>query len=196
MGRLIPFRRRGKRTRRTPPHWRGSNVRARRESWGEAMSAVRPMLLLIALVAVWLVWDKPALIGLPDLRATDPVEIDYRFPLCGPPDYPRSCVVDGDTVRIDGTRIRVLGIDTAETEARCAAEAERAERSTLALQEWLNRGPFTMQGRLGDNEDKYGRPLRTLWREGENGTRDEAATFMRTFGGARRNDGEARGDWC
>jgi endonuclease YncB( thermonuclease family) len=45
-----------------------------------------------------------------------------------------NCVVDGDTIWIDGEKIRVADIDAPETHApRCRAEAELGRRATLRL---------------------------------------------------------------
>ncbi|MFT6472924.1 MAG: hypothetical protein ACJA1G_001234 [Qipengyuania sp.] len=46
-------------------------------------------------------------------------------------------VVDGDTHKLGDSS--VVGIDTAEKDADCPAEAVQAEASTRALQGWLNR---------------------------------------------------------
>ncbi|MEP3144956.1 hypothetical protein [Qipengyuania citrea] len=83
------------------------------------------------------------------------------------------------------TSVRVVGIDTAEKDAGCPAEAVQAEASTRALQGWLNRGPFRMTHRLDEPTDRYGRALRTVYRLRSDGREDRQADFMRREGGAR-----------
>ncbi|MBL4641338.1 MAG: hypothetical protein JKX86_05925 [Verrucomicrobiales bacterium] len=61
-------------------------------------------------------------------------------------------------------------------------EAVQAEASTKALQGWLNRGPFRMTHRLDDSTDRYGRPLRTVYRLRPDGSEDRRADFMRPRG--------------
>jgi micrococcal nuclease len=82
-----------------------------------------------------------------------------RFELCSPGNF-KTCVVDGDTVRINFRRIRLSGIDAPETHpSRCAAEKELGDRATRRLLEILNAGRWveTTHGR-----DIYGRTLATF----------------------------------
>lgn len=53
-----------------------------------------------------------------------------------------NCVVDGDTVRLEGMKIRLLDIDAAEPGARCYAERILAARAAARLAELL--GPAMM----------------------------------------------------
>jgi endonuclease YncB( thermonuclease family) len=102
------------------------------------------------------------------------------------------CVVDGDTIRIGDRRIRLVGFDAPEKNARCEAERLGAARATAALQDWLNRGPFTMRVEAGtDRTDRYGRDLRAALRE-------EGALSGYMVGGnlARSYGGGSRGGWC
>lgn len=67
-------------------------------------------------------------------------------------------VVDGDTVRIHGTRMRLLDIDAPEIfHPRCARETEIGAAAKTRLAELLAAGPM----RLADSgeRDDYGRPL-------------------------------------
>lgn len=70
-----------------------------------------------------------------------------------------NCVVDGDTVRSAGTKIRVMDIDAPETHPpHCLVEAILGEKATNRLQALLNSGPFSTE--TGDrDEDRYGRKL-------------------------------------
>lgn len=67
-----------------------------------------------------------------------------------------NCVVDGDTLWLDGEKIRLLNIDAPEVRARCSAEKQRAGAATRELAFLLNRQPIRVQ-RQG--EDRYGRTL-------------------------------------
>ena len=75
-----------------------------------------------------------------------------------------TCVVDGDTFWLNGTKIRVADIDTPET-ARpgCAAERTLGERATVRFTALLNEGGFTL---TGSGQDRYGRELRVVERDG------------------------------
>jgi micrococcal nuclease len=112
------------------------------------------------------------------------------FRLCEGP-VRRTCVVDGDTLWLDGTKIRIADIDTPEThEPRCAAEAERGRRATERLKDWLNAGPFDVVAASDGYADRYGRKLRILARGG----RSVGDTLI-AEGLAHPWDG-ARHGWC
>jgi endonuclease YncB( thermonuclease family) len=101
-----------------------------------------------------------------------------------------TCVIDGDTFRWQGERIRLLEIDAPETHpSRCAAEAELGQRATLRLQQLLNAGGWTLE--RGDRDrDQYGRLLRRV----AIGKTDAGAILV-AEGLARPWDG-ARHPWC
>jgi micrococcal nuclease len=103
----------------------------------------------------------------------------------------QNCVIDGDTIRYAGTKIRLEDIDTPEThEPRCASEAALGRRATRRLLELVNAGPFQLV-RIGDrDEDRYGRKLRTITRNGRSvGDVLIAEGLARPWDGARRS-------WC
>lgn len=83
-------------------------------------------------------------------------------------------VVDGDTIRIDRTRIRLLDIDTPEiTRPRCPAELARgreARKRLEALIEGAGRAELVGNGA----RDRRGRPLARLILDG----RDVGETLM------------------
>ena len=111
------------------------------------------------------------------------------FALCVRPDQ-HNCVIDGDTIRYGGRKIRLADIDAPEThEPKCASEAARGRRATLRLLELVNAGPFELVSN-GRDEDRYGRKLRTIERNG----RSVGDTLV-AEGLARRWDGARRG-WC
>lgn len=73
-----------------------------------------------------------------------------------------NCVVDGDTIWLEGQKIRVADIDAPEThEYRCASEKELGDRATKRLKDLLESGPITL-GSIDRDEDRYGRKLRIV----------------------------------
>jgi endonuclease YncB( thermonuclease family) len=79
----------------------------------------------------------------------------------------RHCIVDGDTLWSNGVKIRVADIDTPEvSQPHCAAEKALGNRATVRLMELVNAGPFEVRAWQGRDEDKYGRKLRVLIRDG------------------------------
>lgn len=101
-----------------------------------------------------------------------------------------NCVVDGDTFRFHGEKIRIADIDTPETHGpRCAAEGELGAQATRRLQTLMNEGPFSLES--GDRDtDRYGRTLRVVTRKGQS-----IGNQLVTEGLARHWDG-ARRPWC
>lgn len=88
-----------------------------------------------------------------------------RFPICGS-GARIDCVVDGDTIWLAGTKIRIADINTPEIASpQCAAERRLGEQATMRLQALLEAGPFEVRAGLRD-EDRYGRKLRTFHRQG------------------------------
>lgn len=78
-----------------------------------------------------------------------------------------ACVIDGDTLWIDGTKVRIADIDAPEiSEPKCASELALGNRATERLIELVNQGPFEMQAWPGREKDRYGRALRVLVRNG------------------------------
>ena len=69
----------------------------------------------------------------------------------------RNCVVDGDTARIGGVKVRIADIDAPETRpSRCRRKALLGDRATRRLRELLSAGPFRL-ARLERDADRYGR---------------------------------------
>ncbi|HEX7820301.1 MAG TPA: thermonuclease family protein [Sphingobium sp.] len=104
----------------------------------------------------------------------------------------RNCVVDGDTIWLEGVKIRVADIDAPETHPpRCTVEANLGTRATQRLQELINAGPFEVQQAPdGRDEDRYGRKLRVLVRHGQS-----LGDVLVSEGLARRWTGR-REPWC
>jgi endonuclease YncB( thermonuclease family) len=98
-------------------------------------------------------------------------------------------VIDGDTFELDGQRIRIADIDTPEVNGRCPAETALAARATARMSELLSEGPFEL-GAVGRDEDRYGRKLRIVIRDGRSvGDRLVAEGLARTWTGRRE-------PWC
>lgn len=189
--RFNPKRRRRGKTRSVPP----ARFKPRPPGWRDAFVSLRPWLLLIGFVTMAYIFTLPGVFSAPGWLSSEPQVIEGRFTRCGR-GRGYYCVVDGDTFKLGNTSVRVVGIDTAEKDADCAAEAVQAEASTEALQAWLNRGPFRMTHRLDEPIDRYGRSLRTVYRLRPDGSEDRLADFMRREGGARVYWGGGRGEWC
>lgn len=102
-----------------------------------------------------------------------------------------NCVVDGDTLWSHGVKIRIADIDTPEiSQPGCAAEKALGEEATIRLIELVNGGPFQMQAWPGRDEDKYGRKLRVLVRDGRSlGNILVSEGLARTWTGRRQ-------PWC
>jgi len=111
------------------------------------------------------------------------------FAICGA--RRKTCVVDGDTIWLDGIKIRVADIDTPEVKTpKCAAEKALADRATSRLTDLLNEGSFEVLPLGSRDADRYGRKLRVLVRDGRS-LGDQLVTegLARTWSGRRE-------PWC
>lgn len=73
-----------------------------------------------------------------------------------------NCVVEGDTIWLNGQNIRVADIDAPEThEYRCPEEKSLGDRATQRVQELVNSGPVTLRS-IDRDEDIHGRKLRVV----------------------------------
>lgn len=117
-------------------------------------------------------------------------EITRSFTLCHTGGG-TNCVVDGDTIWLDGEKIRVADIDAPEThEPRCEKEADLGRRATDRLHQLVNAGPFSVATLGGRDNDRYGRKLRVLTRNGRSlGDMLVAEGLARTWAGRRE-------PWC
>ncbi len=113
-----------------------------------------------------------------------------RFTLCGGPNDD-NCVIDGDTIRLAGERVRLEDIDAPETHnARCAYEQQLGDRATRRLAELINAGPFELVSAGERDRDQYGRALRVVVRNGQSlGDTLVGEGLARTWDGARH-------PWC
>ncbi len=114
-----------------------------------------------------------------------------RFALCAGP-VRQTCVVDGDTLWLKGAKIRIADIDTPViARPGCQREALLGRRATERLRDLLNAGPFTLAPPPnGRTEDRYGRQLRIVYRNGESLGQVLVREGLATrWGGPRR-------EWC
>ncbi len=101
-----------------------------------------------------------------------------------------NCVIDGDTIRYGGIKIRLEDIDAPEVfSPRCASEARLGQRAAERLLHLMNSGPFQLVSGERD-EDRYGRKLRTIERGGRS-----LGEVLVAEGLARRWEGGRR-SWC
>jgi micrococcal nuclease len=101
-----------------------------------------------------------------------------------------NCVVDGDTIWMDGEKIRIADIDAPETHpSRCAEEARLGNAATKRLQVLLNTGPIKLVSADRDT-DRYGRKLRIVMRNGRS-----VGGLLIEEGLARAWEGHRR-PWC
>lgn len=102
-----------------------------------------------------------------------------------------SCVVDGDTIWLRGTKIRMADIDTPEVHSpKCPEEKILGNRATDRLVELLNEGSFEAVPIGSRDTDKYGRKLRVLVRDGRSiGDQLVHEGLARTWSGRRE-------PWC
>ena len=101
-----------------------------------------------------------------------------------------NCVVDGDTIWLEGHKIRIADIDAPEThDPRCQSEKELGDRATLRLQQLLDSGTVTLQP-IDRNKDVYGRELRLVLVDGRSvGDTLVSEGLARWYAGGRR-------PWC
>ncbi|ANI78228.1 thermonuclease family protein [Sphingobium sp. EP60837] len=116
--------------------------------------------------------------------------LSAQFGLCGRSVQADNCVIDGDTFRMAGEKVRIADIDTPETHgARCGAEGALGRQATMRLQALLNAGPFAVASYQRDR-DRYGRLLRLVTRQGQSiGALLVAEGLARPWSGARQ-------PWC
>ena len=103
----------------------------------------------------------------------------------------QNCVIDGDTIRYGGIKIRLADIDAPEISSpQCSAEAVAGHRAKDRLLELINAGPVQLVHGGGPDADKYGRKLRVIERNGRSlGDILVAEGLARRWNGVRRS-------WC
>lgn len=76
-------------------------------------------------------------------------------------------VIDGDTLEIHGTRIRLHGIDTPESKQTCVANGSKyrcGQKAALALADKIQRSPIRC---LVKDTDRYSRSIAVCYKNGE-----------------------------
>jgi micrococcal nuclease len=178
MGDVLKYRRR-----RRPDLWRQGTARK------SGVSRSPTLLLLSIGVAIGAV-SGLGLLNWPGLSSMTAQPSSVRFGRCHMGGG-INCVVDGDTFWFNGERVRVADIDAPETHPpRCPAEADLGNRATERLHELLNAGPFTLQSGSSPDEDRYGRKLRIVERNGRSlGSQLVSEGLARPWMGSRQ-------PWC
>lgn len=132
----------------------------------------------------------PAALPAPQMEEQTAPDRQVQMALCN--DGPRyTCVVDGDTFWLEGTKIRIADIDTPEvSQPQCDYELALGNQATYRLIELLKAGPFELHT-IGDrDEDGFGRKLRVVIRDGRSlGDQLVAEGLARTWTGRRE-------PWC
>lgn len=99
-----------------------------------------------------------------------------------------SCVLDGDTIRIDGKRVEIAGIAApAIVDAQCPEERSRGIDAAVRLADLLNGGNVTVGAPI---RDAYGREVRKV----QVGDEDVGDSLI-DAGLARKYDGTPQ-EWC
>ena len=103
----------------------------------------------------------------------------------------QTCVVNGDTLWLDGAKIRLADINTPEvSQPHCASEGALGEAATRRLIALLNAGPFSLERQGRRDVDRYGRLLRVVTRDGQSLGRVLVAEGLAEEWQGRR------GNWC
>jgi len=146
-------------TKRFKPNRHTPSFKPKRRDIRLALLAVPVLIVAGALL-------DPRLIGpVGPLGATEVVSA--KFTACSGGNDP-ACVIDGDTFRLGDRTIRITGIDAPEiAHPLCPAEAEVGRRSAERLLALLNQGPFDMIAHRLQREDRHGRSLMVLRRDGK-----------------------------
>lgn len=189
MEKIVKFRRRRKKGGKLPPEWQPYTVRKKKVTvWLGAIAAAM-LGALIGIGSLHFGGQHAVETKMSQLLAAGP-DVKRHFSLCHTGGG-LNCVVDGDTIWMDGVKIRVADIDAPETHpSRCPYEADLGNRATVRLQELLNSGSVKDRSDGLRDADRYGRKLRTLWVNGHS----VGATLI-SEGLARKWDG-SRHPWC
>lgn len=111
--------------------------------------------------------EMPASVARSIEVAAEPATANYavQFAKCGR--VRTTCVVDGDTFWLNGQKIRIADIDTPEiSKPQCSEELALGLRATDRLIVLLNEGTFALAISEWGDEDRYGRKLRLIVRQG------------------------------
>lgn len=134
--------------------------------------------------------QRPQTVATPASAAVPAVAVaSPPWPRCG--GGGSRCVIDGDTIKMDGVTIRIADIDAPETGgARCESERALGDRATARLAVLLAAGPIELRSYDRRGVDQYGRSLRVVERDGRSlGSILVAEGLARPWTGKRR-------PWC
>ena len=139
---------------------------------------------LAVVVLTGMVATRSSVIGPAVAMAASP-----QFELCGM--VHKTCVVDGDTFWLEGRKVRIADIDTPEVnEPKCDSEYALGMKATHRLRDLLNAGAFELKPIPGRDQDRYGRDLRVVVRNGRSiGDQLVSEGLARTWSGRRE-------PWC
>ncbi len=182
-----------------PPPYRRPAVDRRPRSRVRPLGMPRPLyglvtaLVLVAGITAWETF-APGVFDLvrAPLATRVLAQVDRSFVACVNGRPLAGCVVDGDTLKVDGTTIRIADIDAPEVfSPSCPAERALGEAASRRLLALVREGPFDLAAAPdGRDEDPYGRKLRVLVRNGASlGEALVAEGVARRWNGARRS-------WC
>jgi endonuclease YncB( thermonuclease family) len=101
-----------------------------------------------------------------------------------------NCVIDGDTIRYEGVKIRLADIAPEISAPKCPYEADLGHKAKRRLLELINAAPIDVVPTGGRDVDRYGRKLRLILQNGRS-----LADILVAEGLARRWNG-ARKPWC
>lgn len=155
-----------------------------RKNWVYAVLFAAPF---IGIAGAWLWHADPAAPS--DESAGSTEQYDVTFDRSSGP-VRVTCVVDGDTIWLEGEKIRIADINTPEvSKPDCSAERALGERATSRLTSLLNDGGFSLNS-VDRDKDTYGRKLRIITRAGESlGSILVAEGLAEEWTGSRRS-------WC
>lgn len=100
-------------------------------------------------------WARYQTMG-PQVAATGTLR---RMSICAGP-VRVNCVVDGDTIWVDGEKVRLQSIDAPEIMGKCRYERDLAERAKQRLSQLLSSEPFSISP---SGKDRYGRTLASIY---------------------------------
>lgn len=154
------------------------------KNWAYGLLIAAPF---VGIAGAWFWQGSPA--TAPTTGNATAEQYEASFSRCSGP-IRVTCVVDGDTIWLEGEKIRIADINTPEvSKPDCPAERALGGRATSRLTALLNEGGFSLET-IDRDEDTYGRKLRIVTRAGESlGGTLVAEGLAEEWTGSRRS-------WC
>jgi endonuclease YncB( thermonuclease family) len=148
--------------------------------------------VIVIVFALGIVITRGGTDGAFDPHTFGPQLVERRVSVEPRPSFRSSVqVIDGDTIEVDGTRIRLADINAPEIGSpKCDHEFTLGHRAKRRLAELISEGPIDVVFIGGRNVDRYGRRLRIIKRGGRS-----LGEILVAEGLARRWDGP-RQSWC